>query len=629
MKKLFQNFLGQIGRYNQLVNDYKRAAETSPDHALAHVNWGIDLAQNGQMDEALAKFEQASQIAPNRSEPFLNWGVALAKMGRFADAIEKFQAAIERDPKASNAYMLWGAALVELGDFEGAGTQYATAVELSPENPEPYVNWGIALARIGQYHEAVSQFKQALAIHGYQPQVYFLWGAVLAELQDYEGAIEKFKLALRFVPKHAEAFYFWSVALNRLGRYEEALEKSKKAIELELDRPEVYLNQGDILANLNRLDAAVANYQRAVERDEKLGEAYLSWGVAVARQGHYEEAYQHFQTALDVRPGIIGVQHQWGHYKLEQKEYGEALAHLQLASIEEPANTDVMLNLAMARIKTGQAEAAIEVLFEIEKQDRWNPQVHYMLGTHFMGAGDLNKALEHLKKALEERPDFEDASINLALVMCEMGETEEAVRAMRAVYRKQADSARVNFFYGTILYRHGDLGEALEKYQKAVSLSGEYLEPRIGIGEVYLKMGRLEEAEGALGRIIEHQPDCVPALFLQGLCRIRKAQATENDLGLYAAARQSFEQVINVDRMHLDAHSNLAYLLGRTDSIESMNAAFGRMAEAWPADSRGLILYYWSRALSDMGEVEQAEAKRAEAIALQPEIEAQVEIFSV
>src|SRR5262249_27807546 len=154
-------------------------------------------------------------------------------------------------------------------------------------------------------------------------------------------------------------------------------------------------------------------------------------------------------------------------FLLECQRYEEALPHLKQSVEQTPDNIAVLLDLSMALIKTGRLQEAIDLLFEIEKKDRWNPQAHYMLGTHFMGAGDLKKAAEHFGKALEERPDFEDASINMALVQCELGDTMEAVRRMRPLIRKSPDSPYVNFFYGTILYRHGDYTDALAKYQKA------------------------------------------------------------------------------------------------------------------------------------------------------------------
>src|SRR5687768_7382538 len=104
MKRQMQRFFEKITQYNQLVSDYKRAVAAAPDHALAHVNWGIDLAQSGRMEDALQKFEQAAALAPQRWEVFTNWGVALARVNRLEEATEKFEQAISLSPKVPSNY---------------------------------------------------------------------------------------------------------------------------------------------------------------------------------------------------------------------------------------------------------------------------------------------------------------------------------------------------------------------------------------------------------------------------------------------------------------------------------------------------------------------------------------------
>lgn len=638
MKKRIQNFLDKIGQYNRLVNDYKRAVDSAPDHALAYVNWGIELAQDGRVNEALAKFEQASVISPHRYEIYLNWGVALAKLNRLDEAIEKFREATEKDRKASNPYILWGAALMSQGETEKAKEKYEKAVTLNPENPEAFVNWGIALARTGAYHEAIKSLKRALAIHGYQPQVYFLWGAILAELQDYESAIEKFQITLRFLPKHAEAYYFWSVALNRLGKYEAALEKSRKAIGLDMEKPEVYLNQGDILANLNRLDVAIDNYRHAVTLKADLPEAHLSWGIALCRQGQYEAGYEHFAKSQEQQADLPGVAQHWGHFLMEQKRFAEAIPHLKTAISQDPRHLDSLLNLSMALIKTHQQEEAIQLLFTIEKMDKWNPNAHHLLGTHFMGAGDLNSAKNHFEMALAEKPDMTDASVNLALALCEMGETLEAVRRMRPVIRRNPDSAKMNFFYGVILYRHGDYKEALIKYQKAISLDPTLEDARIGLGEVYLRLSKTDAAEQVLQNALQNNASSVPSLYLLGLCLLRKGDAVraqaESDKDkdarvLYAEALKLFERAIQLDPDHLEAQANRALLLGKLESLQALDHAFHELLASQQSALKGIILYYWAKSLKQLDQLALSEEKMRLAHLQNPNIENEMQNFSI
>jgi tetratricopeptide (TPR) repeat protein len=624
MNPNLKQFFEKLGRYNQLVDDYRRAKDGSPDHALAHVNWGIELAQKGEIEQALEKFQQASEIAPSRYEPFFNWGVALAHGNRPMEAIEKLEAALERNPKASGAHILLGSLLMEQGRFEEAKQHYEKASAINPNSPEPFLNWGMVLARQGAYEEAIIRFRQSLSLQGNQPQLFFLWGTVLAELKDYVGAIEKFRLALRFDPNHSQAYHFWSVVLNQMGRYEEALEKSQAALRHSPENAQTQLNQGDVLTNLGKFNEALPHYEKALALDPTLAEACLGWGVALCRLQRPLEADEKFMQCLNLNAKLPELRYQWGRFLLEQDRNAEALFHLQAGIELDPGNVPALLNLALAQLKMNLRGDAVETLLEIEKRDRWNAQALYLLGTHYLGEGRLDQALAYLSRALEEKPDFEEAAINLALTLCEKGDTLEAVRRLRPIIRRLPESPNINFYYGMILERHGDWQDAALKYRKAILLKPQYPEPAIGLAELYLRKNRLDEAEDILKMLLREQTQYIPALFLQGVCRIRQADAAatlEKKQRLDQRAQESFEQILTLEPSHLEAQVNLALMLGRRQSIYNMNLAFEGLLNGAPSGKRkSLLLYYWAQALEQLGERETAKLKMQEAVQENPQI---------
>jgi tetratricopeptide (TPR) repeat protein len=619
LKQLFE----KLGRANQLVEDYRRAKEGSADHALAHVNWGIELAEKGELEEALEKFRVASEIAPTRYEPFFNWGVALARNKQNEEALEKLQLSIERNPKSSGAHILQGALLVELKRYDEAKEKYEKASALSPGSSEPFANWGTALARQGEYQEAIVRFRQSLSLQGNQPQLFFLWGTVLAEMKDFDGAIEKFRLTLRFNPKHANAYHFWSICLNQMGRFQEALEKSETSLKNDASNAQAHLNQGDILTNLIRLEEALIHYEKAIELEPTLAEAYLGWAVALSRLKRFAEAEEKFTRCLAINMNLPELHNQWGRFLMDQGRNEEALIHFQSGIALEPQNVAALLNLALVQLKLNQRKEALSTLIEVEELDRWNPQAQYLLGTHYLGEGHYDKALKHLSNALEEKPDFEEAAVNLALALCEKGDTLEAIRRLRPILRRLPDSAHINFYYGLILERHGDWQDAIVKYRKSMDIKPDYPEPAIGLAELYLRQGMLEDGDNTLKSLLKEESNYIPALFLQGVCRIRLADSTNSPdkKRLYdAQAQQNFEKILTLDSNHLEAQVNLALMHGRRQSTEHMNQSFELLVENTPAHQKALLLYYWSQALTQQGETQQAEQKMQEAIQENPQI---------
>lgn len=343
------------------------------------------------------------------------------------------------------------------------------------------------------------------------------------------------------------------------------------------------------------------------------------------------EGFAKFEKCSSLQPDFPGLQGHWGQFLLEARQYQLALPHLEQAVAQDPHNLDNLMNLSMAFIKSDRHADAIQLLLQVEQKDKWNPQAHYLLGTHFMGAGDLPKAREHLQKALEEKPDFTDAAVNLALVLCEQGETLDAVRQMRPVIRRLPESAQMNFFYGLILFRHGDTKDALAKYHKALSLEPELTAAKIAIGEAYLKLEQLPEAEKTLETILQHEPGNGAARFLLSLCLSRLAETQIQEAQkrtLWKAADHHLKLLLSRDPHHQEARINKAIIHGHLQSVEAMNSDFETILADFPQD-QATTLYYWAKSLERMGQVEAANAKMQQAKTHDPAIEAFMESIAI
>jgi len=319
-----------------------------------------------------------------------------------------------------------------------------------------------------------------------------------------------------------------------------------------------------------------------------------------------------------VNKELVGISRQFGKFYVEEGRFDEGVAHLEHAAQETPNSIDVLLNWAMALIKTGHAEESLDKLKRVEACDRWNPQVHFLLGTHYMGIGEFAKASDHLKKALQEQPDFTDASINLSLVLCELGDTAEAVRQMRPVVRHTTDeapnAARIYFVYGVILSRSGDYKEAQLKFQKARTLDPQYVEPLAGLGEVYLKQQQLPQAEETLRAMLMLQPDSGAALMLLGQVLQHQGKAME--------AANVFQQVLTLSPANWEAACHRAEALLLAEGRPAMDAAYENALTLSEGNKhQALVRMRWADTLIRLGDRDQAEVMIKTARKLQPDID--------
>ncbi|MEM0951858.1 MAG: tetratricopeptide repeat protein [Cyanobacteria bacterium P01_H01_bin.74] len=528
MKKHFQEFIKNIRYYHKLANDYQKAVENSPDHGLAYVNWGKSLRQQGDLKTAIEKFETASRISPKRYEIFVNWGILLAQQGNLKEATEKFKAAHHKQPKAAFPLILWATALVELGETEEGLKIHKQAIELAPNHPGSYGSYAISLSKASIFEEAIIQIQKSLALHKKQPDLFFLWATLLAHKKQFSEAIDKLKIFLEFKPKSAEGYYHWAAILQQMNKLEEALKPSEKAIALYQEKNgDAYLLHGNLLAAQEKHEEAVSFFQKALQINENLWGAYYSWGISLCSQHHYQQGFQQFSKALslvsdDKKLEQAIIHAEWGRFLNHNKQYNEASQHLLKAIEQQYVTKGILLDIAIAFFSLNQDAKAVAYLEQLLLLDKWNADAHFLLGAYYFRKNITPSAEKHLNIAVKEKPDFKDAVINLAILYCETGQIDEAIRKIRPLYRKLPDDPTVNFNYAIILFQNRDFEEAKEKYKNALahmdsSQSVINLTAKIGLAECYIETHVFTEANRLLKELAEKMQLSSIHMFPQGI----------------------------------------------------------------------------------------------------------------
>src|SRR5262249_49708016 len=114
-----------------------------------------------------------------------------------------------------------------------------------------------------------------------------------------------------------------------------------------------------------------------------------------------------------------------------------------------------------------------------------------------------------------------------------------------------------------------------------------------------------------------------------GLVMVRMAEAEGGDPFLYQEGMAYFERVISIAPEHIDSWANRAYIKGRLESLEVMNEEFERLVGLHPQDLKVILLFYWAKLLEMFEQPEKAEEKRMMAREINPNIESQIELFSM
>lgn len=152
------------------------------------------------------------------------------------------------------------------------------------------------------------------------------------------------------------------------------------------------------------------------------------------------------------------------------------------------------------------------------------------------------RALHALRELLAAAPDFLPARVEYAVLLCELARYDESERELRAALRLASDDSRYlpYYFLGCLNQERGELLLAEGWFEKAIALRPDHATPRIMLGAVLAKRGKLDAAEQTHRAATVCASGCVDeAYFNLGL--VLRAQER------YREALECFERALELD----------------------------------------------------------------------------------
>jgi len=124
---------------------------------------------------------------------------------------------------------------------------------------------------------------------------------------------------------------------------------------------------------------------------------------------------------------------------------------------------------------------------------------HYNLALAYISIDQKEKAIEHLRKAIEIAPGFANAYNNLGVLVMKQGKYDEAIdNFMRALaYDENSAVAHNNLAF--VLLKRGRLEEALSESKRALALQEDFTRAFYNLGIIYKHKKRFSKAKHYLG----------------------------------------------------------------------------------------------------------------------------------
>ncbi len=411
-------------------------------------------------------------------------------------AIEQYREIHRLDPSDTES-ALWLARLYRLkNEHEQAEQVLKSILKSDPENEPAVEQLTQLLMDEGKSTEAVTLL-EGITAHSPSAVLLDLLGDAHTQAHDLAKAEVAYRKAVELDPSELSHQRGLGQTLLAEEKYSEALKVYEKLSDVMPDDSDVYLRIAQIYRELHQLDKAEQNLVKARQYAPGSLEVMYNEAMLYQAQGRYEDA---IRVLSDAVTGIKGQP-----ATLPSRRRSLAILYQQLGQLYRD---------------TQNYQAAIYTFEELghlgEEEDR---RARMMIMDTYRAAKDLPKALQAGKEALAKYPADPAIRTSHALLLGENGQTEDAVKILRAQLHSDAGDRETYLNIAQVYERGRRYKEAEEAARAAEVLPGQARENEMVwflLGAIYERQKFFDKAEEQFKKVLAVNPKNAPVLNYYG-----------------------------------------------------------------------------------------------------------------
>ena len=438
---------------------YKSLIDENPGDMNLLVRLGNVYIKSGEDEKALAVFQKLLETDSQNEEILLALGGIFRRLKRYEESIEILNKALKAGAKEEDVYYNLGFTYKLMGKYEDAIGCFEVVVTLNPVDVLAYNHLG-AIYELNNDHEgAIAAYQKALKIDPNHPILHLNLAKAYENSENVGMAIREYEKALRYKPGWDEAYCDYAKLLLKLGRVKDAQSLAEQGIALNAHNVGLQSVLGDIYMAESDYESAEKSYANLIQTEGKEPSVLKAFVRSLEAQGKNVEALDAIRKARDAFPDD-----------------------------EQLLKESAAINLSAEKI----LEASRDIKELIDK-DRNDLETLDLAGQYYICTNDERRAQKAYKKIESTDSKYKKHLTNASNRYKQKGDLEKAETYINRYLVSNPDDAKALVSLASIEERLGNMGKALENYNKALThdannhiakISATRLAHTVGIADV-------------------------------------------------------------------------------------------------------------------------------------------------
>jgi putative PEP-CTERM system TPR-repeat lipoprotein len=556
----------QLGNAKSAREEFERLARLAPEDIEIPIGLARAAMLEEDLDTAEAEAGRALEKAPDNAAAVLLQADIEARRGEYARALEHYTTAASLTPDPSNP--LWqrattGVVRVYLANGDADAAIALARKGLKRSGNAPFVRFLLAqsLAADQQFTEANELLRGLLADSVRAPEIYLLLARIDLARNQFGTAESYLTEVLALDRNNGEARKLLAILRLRGNQFSEARSVLVQARDREKNQDSATLELLGLAAlGEDRADDAVAYLERALEVDPDNERLKLQLAAAKLKMGDTSSAVSMLEGLPAGQEGNYARERLLISAHLRDGDTAEALAEAKRLATEHPKDSAAHVINGVTLARAGSPEVAEEEFLEALNLAPDNAEIRFQLAALAVAQKQFQKAEKQLLKILATNPDHVRAMLGMAaLAETQANETstvewlakayqasdndpriaialagryakreqpQKALELLAQTDREQKDPS-VLLTRAQLRWRLGERERALADLEALSDVAPEWAEGHFLRARAYAELGRPNDADAAIRRVIELDPTHVRATTYLALDAMAKGREEE------------------------------------------------------------------------------------------------------
>lgn len=524
----------KTGEAKQALGQFDRAATLDPQNIDAQLKAAEIFFLGKNTQESRKRVEKILATDANAPDAYSLLANLELQDKKFPEALQAVAKAIQLKPQQSRYSLVKAHILTAMKDYEGAEKAILLALAQEHENianhnalvtfyagtdkpeqaenalremiatfpdlPDPHITLAELYLHKGQLAEAEKSIKEAISKKPEASELYVIEGNFYRKTRQPEKAEKSYRLA---IAKSTDKEEFQAILADfyvETGRIEQARQEITEIRKAKSNSPQTTLVRAKLLLNEKKNTEALSLTDKLVSDFPRWGEAYYLKAVAHLGKGEAILSLQAVTQALQFSPSDPKARTLLAHLMYLKRDFKSAIQEAARSLALQKNNLQAAIILGKALLNSGEADKALKLFTEMEKQLPENLDIIYNKAIANVAMKNFPTALDILEQILTKKPDSTPALVAITTIMLKQQKHEQAI----ARVRNQLTILPKNPDYLVLL---ADLikndpktqDEALSLLRKAQAIIPNSPQLYVTIGQLLARMNKIDAA------IVEYQ----------------------------------------------------------------------------------------------------------------------------